>query len=91
MAVKGQESKKVITEKIIEVFEGAFINGKELRVPLVENGEPIEIKITLTAAKDCLKSTGDSNEEQTVVNTKTYVEPSQDELNRMEQLFASLG
>lgn len=51
MAVKGAVAKQEITEKILSTFEGAFINDKEIRVPVQENGERVEIKITLTAAK----------------------------------------
>jgi hypothetical protein len=49
---RGSESKENITKKLLETFCGSFVNGKEIRVPMVENGEVIEIKITLTAAKD---------------------------------------
>lgn len=51
MAVKGAVAKQEIMEKILSTFEGAFINDKEIRVPVQENGERVEIKITLTAAK----------------------------------------
>lgn len=51
MAARGSQSKELITNKILEVFEGSFINDKELRIPVIENGEEIQIKITLTAAK----------------------------------------
>jgi len=49
---KGAESKQIITDKILQIFEGAFIYGKEIRVPLQENGERVEIKVTLTCAKE---------------------------------------
>ena len=51
---RGAESKTLITNKIIETFEGAFLynDGKEIRIPLKENGEDIQIKVTLTCAKD---------------------------------------
>lgn len=48
---KGSESKQIIINKIMEMFPGAFIYGKELRIPLQENGERIEIKVALTCAK----------------------------------------
>ena len=51
MAVKGAIAKQEIMEKILSTFEGAFINDKEIRIPVQENGERVEIKITLTAAK----------------------------------------
>lgn len=50
---RGAEAKQVITDKILQIFEGAFIyGGKEIRVPLQENGERVEIKVTLTCAKE---------------------------------------
>ena len=56
MALKGQESKKIITQQILETFEGAFILGKEIRIPFTENGEPVQIKVSLTAAKDLVEN-----------------------------------
>ncbi len=52
MAARGAEAKQIITDKILQIFEGAFIYGKEIRVPLQENGERVEIKVTLTCAKE---------------------------------------
>ena len=51
MAARGTQAKEEITKKILETFEGSFINEKEIRVPVEENGEIVQIKITLTAAK----------------------------------------
>ena len=53
MAARGSQAKAVVTQKILETFEGSFLynNGKELRIPIVENGEIIQIKVALTAAK----------------------------------------
>jgi len=64
MAVRGAEAKANITKKILETFEGSFLynNGKELRIPVEENGEIVQIKITLTAAKVNV-----SNGEDTVI------------------------
>lgn len=56
MALKGQESKKVITQQILETFEGAFISGKEIRIPFTEDGVPVQIKVSLTAAKDLVEN-----------------------------------
>ena len=49
---RGTEAKQIITDKILQIFEGSFIYGKEIRVPLQENGERVEIKVTLTCAKE---------------------------------------
>ena len=49
---RGQEEKEQIKQKIMETFDGAFEDGKTIRIPI--NG--LEIKITLTAAKDVIGS-----------------------------------
>ena len=49
---RGQEEKEQIKQKIMEVFDGAFEDGKTIRIPI--NG--LEIKITLTAAKEAIDS-----------------------------------
>jgi hypothetical protein len=51
---KGASSKEIVKNKLLEVFEGAFIasDGKTIRIPLIEDGEALEIKVALTAAKD---------------------------------------
>lgn len=54
MAAKGAKAKEEILKKIQEIFPGAFIHEKVLRIPMEENGDTVEIKVTLTAAKDCI-------------------------------------
>ena len=53
MAARGSFAKQEITNKILETFEGSFLynGGKELRIPVVENGDVVQIKVTLTCAK----------------------------------------
>jgi len=51
MAARGSIVKDEITKKILNVFEGSFLNDKEIRIPMLENGELIEVKVVLTAAK----------------------------------------
>ena len=48
---RGSESKSFVTEKILDTFEGSFLYEKEIRIPMEENGETVEIKVTLTCAK----------------------------------------
>ena len=65
---RGTESKSYITKKILETFEGSFLynDGKEIRIPLREDGEIVQIKVTLTCAK-----TNVSTEDSTPVEFKT--------------------
>ena len=52
MAARGQKIKAQITQKILDTFDGSFINDKEIRICGEEDGYPIQIKVTLTAAKE---------------------------------------
>ena len=58
MAARGTESKSVIFNKLKEIYPNAFWEdeGKILRIPMNEGGNPIEVKVTLTAAKNILGS-----------------------------------
>lgn len=62
MAAKGSIAKGEITQKILSVFPGSFLfnSGKEIRVPIMENGEQIQIKVTLTAAKTNVEGGSDT-------------------------------
>ena len=60
MALKGAQAKEEITKKILEVFPSAFQYDKEIRIPWTENGEQVQIKLTLTAAKVIVNAGGDA-------------------------------
>lgn len=93
MAAKGAESKELIVKKILETFEGSFKYDKELRIPMIENGEPIEIKVALTCAK-----TNVGGGEAVNVNPSAdapaepkLVEPTEEEKANVSELLAKLG
>ena len=48
---RGSLAKEEITNQILTHFSGAFKHEKEIRIPIMENGELIQIKCVLTAAK----------------------------------------
>ena len=58
MAAKGSILKQEITKKILEVFPGSFLynDGKEIRINGSEAGVPLQIKVTLTAAKEAVEN-----------------------------------
>ena len=100
---KGQESKKIINDKILEMFEGSFLynDGKEIRIPIEENGEIIQIKCVLTASKVAVEP-GSDNAMPTatvVTNTstfeapveKTIVQVSEEEKANLAKMMQSLG
>lgn len=60
MAARGAEAKEKIINQILANFAGSFRYDKEIRIPVMENGELIQIKVTLTAAKTNVDIGGDT-------------------------------
>ena len=57
---RGSVAKTLIGTAILQVFPGSFIDsdGKTIRIPSTAEGDPLEIKVTLTAAKDIVGGSG---------------------------------
>lgn len=100
MAARGAEAKEQITNQILAQFDGSFKYDKEIRIPVIENGEVIQIKITLTAAKTNVDIGGDTAVpgsaaapvKATVSQpSKEVVEPTAEEKENVANLLASLG
>ncbi len=103
---RGQILKKEIAQKILNTFEGSFLynDGKEIRIPGMEEGELIQIKVALTAAKENVAQ-GDDNvvpgeqiittsvtSEPTFNQTETKtVEPTPEEKANVRDLLEALG
>ena len=105
---RGAVSKEIISKKILEIFEGSFKynDGKEIRIPLQEDGEEIQIKVALTCAKDNV-SPGQDNaipgaaaQTTTTMNTPVMntekketvtVEPTAEEKQNVSDLLRALG
>lgn len=90
---RGQIVKEEIKNKILETFKDAFIasDNKTIRIPMKEDGEPIEIKVTLTAAKDIEgAATADSGVNEASVESAP-LEPSAEEKKNVEDLLSKLG
>ena len=98
---RGAQSKEAIIAKILETFEGAFKYDKEIRIPMNEDGEPIQIKVALTCAKTNVESGGDTaipgevKDAATVgltpASSGTMAEPTPEEKANVESLLKSLG
>lgn len=98
MAARGTESKTVVFNKLQEVFPNAFWEdpNKILRIPLVENGSSIEIKVTLTAAKNILGDGGVPSAFDTSTSDKPAAEPapaplSEEEKENVAKMLAALN
>ena len=100
---KGAIAKQEIFETLLKTFEGSFMynNGKELRVNMMEEDNPVQIKITLTAAKEAVSPEGEvlkaaavAKEEDAPISVpepSKVVEPTEEEKKTVEDLLKSLG
>lgn len=101
MAAKGSLSKDIITKKILETFPGSFTIDKVIRVPMTEDGVPIQIKVQLTAAKDLLSPEGkeevfvsedyDFEAMNPPVAAPARVEPTQEEKDNVAAMLKALN
>lgn len=100
MALKGAAAKEIVAKKILDTFPGSFQYEKEIRIPMEENGEVVQIKCTLTCAKVNVGQNDDiaipgavSNEINFGTNTTTaesHIEASQEEKDTVSRLAKML-
>ena len=101
---KGALAKERITQKILEVFPGSFKYDKEIRIPMMENGEQIQIKVTLTAAKTNVDVGGDvampgeqtgafaaTSEPAHLKRDAVVIEPTEQEKENVKSFLNMLG
>lgn len=99
---KGNAAKSEIFNKLLEVFPNSFMynDGKECRINLTEDGSPVQIKVTLTAAKVSVDPDGSVAPEKP---EETFnwdspesikpadVKPSEEEQENIRRLATALG
>ena len=98
---RGQEEKLIVINKIKEVFPEAFEYDKTIRIPVGD----VQIKVALTAAKDNVEPGGDAavpgvkatkvtiaeGAEPVFEDVSKIIEPSQSELDAVNNLMSQLG
>ena len=101
MASRGAEEKQIVINKIKEVFPEAFEYDKTIRIPIGD----VQIKVALTAAKDNVEPGGDTavpgvkatkvtiaeGAEPVFEDVSKTIEPSQSELDAVNNLMSQLG
>lgn len=96
MAAKGSVAKAEIFKKMNEDFSNSFIynGGKELRINWTEDGEPIQIKVTLTYVKEPVQggitATVASSGDEVSVAPITVNELTAEEKTRLAALVAAV-
>jgi hypothetical protein len=100
---KGAIAKEKIKEKILNTFEGSFVynSGKEIRIPIDEEGNEVQIKVALTCAKDNVSPEGEvmkvaaAPKEEGLINSfpapHKPAEVTEEEKKNVEDLLKSLG
>lgn len=100
---RGAIVKQSITETILKTFPGSFLynGGKEIRIPMSENGDLVQVKVSLTAAKVNVEPEGEETIPAATVataadvmpapQTKADLEPSAEEKKNVETLLKQLG
>ena len=102
---KGALAKENIINKILETFEGAFKYDKEIRIPMMENGEEVQIKVALTCAKtnvdrgedvaipgaSTVKASTTATSATVSKVSTTVAEPTEEEKKNVEDLLIKLG
>lgn len=104
---RGAEAKANVSKQILAAFEGSFLynDGKEIRIPMIENGEQVQIKVALTCAKENVEMGADNaipqpktedfsfpNPNAPVTPTEQkIVAPSEQEKQKVADLLAALG
>ena len=90
---KGNQSKTFIGEALLKIFPGSFIDAdrKTVRIPTTCEGEPLEIKITMTCAKDLVGGAPAFTE-----NVSATAEPqnramTDEEIAEVRDLIARMG
>lgn len=99
---RGAQAKSDVMQKILATFSGSFKynDGKEIRVPVMEAGELVQIKITCTCAKENVECgadnamPGDFPAPKMTAPTPERTEPvkpSESEKQAVADLLKSLG
>ena len=102
MAAKGSIVKAETFKTIMDMFPGSFMynDGKELRINCIEDGNLVQLKLTLTAAKEPIEAGGDiavpgiekwSGAIQELSNAAVNKEPTEEEKNIVNDLISKLG
>jgi len=104
MAARGSILKQDVAKKILMTFPNSFLynDGKEIRINGIENGENLQIKVTLTCAKVAVeggddtilpgeKTAATADAKPVGTNEKIPQEPTAEEKERLTTLLNKLG
>lgn len=90
--MRGSQAKTLIGTALLQIFPGAFIDAdqKTVRIPTTCEGELIEVKVSLTAAKDIVGGQPNSSAATPIVEPQNRAMTEQ-EINEVRDLISRLG
>ena len=90
---KGTLSKEKITSALLKIFPGSFVDtdGKTIRIPTTCEGDLIQIKVALTAAKDVAVVENSMTDMSFSTIQPQNKELTQEEIDEVRALIADLG
>ena len=90
---RGSVAKEEITQKILKDFEGSFVDNKEIRIPWVEDGVSLQIKVALTCAKVNIEAPGSNGAGEQAPKPAFEETPvlTQEEKDKVDSLIQKLG
>lgn len=99
MAIRGAVAKQEVIDKILEVFPNAFVHDKTIRIPTIEDGQEIQIKLTLTAAKDLVVPNADkaipaaasTPKQPASTISAEAIQPTSEEKANVERFLKAIG
>ena len=98
MSARGSILKKEVAEKILAAFPGnsfLFNDGKEIRINGMEDGQNLQIKVTLTCAKVAVEGgsevTSSGEVKATSPAPQIPEEPTAEEKERLANLLEQLN
>ena len=104
MSARGSILKQEVATRILEAFPRSFLynDGKEIRINGTENGEKLQIKVTLTCAKVAVEGGEDtilpgenvkttSSVQTVTASEQVPQEPTNEEKERLKTLLNQLG
>lgn len=78
MAARGAAEKEIVTKLILKIFKDSFVSNKEIRIPVMSaEGEEIQIKVALTAAKTNIDRNGKAVDVEVPANAGEVVSIAQ--------------